>query len=328
MGILSKKRLTLFSLLMVMLSSCFYIKNGKNGAEVITLSTQVKHFLKDVEYISKLPRISGEPHHKEVQLMCATRFKQLGFQVELHDYGTGTNVIGVYPGIQAPAEKIVVSAHYDTVPNCNGADDNASGIAGVFETARLLASKKHNRTLIVACWDEEERKTVGSKAYVVREKNKGADIKMSYVYEMIGFKTRDSNTQKIPQGFELIYPQQVEHIQNNQSRGDFIALIYDDRATHLLSGVANHAKKNHLPVMQFEVSSNMKGSPAISDLRRSDHSAFWDVDYPAIMITDTANFRNQHYHCIKGDDNVESLDINFALQIVNTFTEIVEENLK
>jgi len=237
-----------------------------------------------------MPRLSGESHHKEVQQMCADRFNELGFEVEWHDYGSGVNVIGTLLGRQKPAEKIVLSAHYDTVPNCNGADDNASGIAGVFETAKLLASEPHNRTLVVACWDEEEKHVIGSTAYVQREKNNNADIKMSYVYEMIGYKNANSNSQQVPQGFELLYPQQVKTIQNNQKRGDFIALVFDESAALFVSTIPVTAKNHKLSVMQFEVSAKMKTSPVVADLRRSDHSAFWDADYPAVMITDTANF--------------------------------------
>lgn len=299
-----------------------------NKAEPSQISTQTERYIQDVAFISKMPRLSGELQHKKVQQLCVNRLHELGFQVELHDYGTGINVVGTLMGTQKPAEKIVLSAHYDTVPGCNGADDNASGVAGVFATAKLLVSKPHHRTLVVACWDEEEKKTVGSKAYVLREKNNNSDIKISYVYEMIGYKSDAPGSQQIPGGFELLYPQQVKAIQNNQNRGDFIAFIYDDNAADLLSGIGEIAKKNRLSVMQFEVSSKIKTSPVMADLRRSDHSAFWDADYPAVMITDTANFRNQNYHCLKGADNSDSLDVNFALKTINTLAELIAENLE
>lgn len=317
-----RKEVVFFGLLVVTSSSCKYIEYKLDEP------SQAEQYLHDIKVISKMPRTSGEPHHKNVQQMCANRFNDLGFQVELHSYGTGINVIGILLGKQKPTEKIIVSAHYDTVPNCNGADDNASGIAGVFATAKLLASKKHNRTLVVACWDEEEKKTIGSKAFIRREKNGNADIKMSYVYEMIGYKSNKARSQQIPKGFEVLYPHQTKTIQNNQNRGDFITLVYDENASDFLSDIPVIAKENNLSVMQFEVSTKMKKSPAIADLRRSDHSVFWDADYPAVMITDTANFRNQHYHCLNGADNVDSLVVDFALKTINTTAAVIEENLK
>ena len=327
MGNILIKRTIPLALLVLILSACNQVGNGEVKIEEPSLSIQKERFLRDVEFISQMPRISGQLHHKQVQDLCAKRFNELGFDVEHHDYGTGINVIGVYPGKQNPTEKILVSAHYDTVPDCNGADDNASGIAGVFETARLLASKEHDRSLIVACWDEEERKTLGSKAYVEREKNKETDIKMSYVYEMIAYTDNQPNSQQIPAGFERLYPLQVKQIHNNQKRADFIALIYDDKATEMLSTIVTHARRQNLPVLQFIVNSQFKTSPLAVDLRRSDHSAFWDEDYPAMMITDTANFRNPHYHCLDGEDNVETLDAEFAIKIINTLSKTIEDNL-
>jgi len=306
----------------LIMTACSQVDNEK-----IKLSTQTERFLHDVEFISKMPRTPGSEQHKEVQKLCAKRFNELGFEVELHDYGTGINVIGVYPGKHNPTEKILVSAHYDTVPDCNGADDNASGIAGVFETARLLVSKKYDRSLVVACWDEEERDTIGSIAYVEREKNNASDIKMSYVYEMIAYRNNQPNSQQIPAGFERLYPQQVKQIRSNQNRGNFIALVYDDKASEMLSTITSHAHMQNLPILQFKVSSQFKRSPLAADLRRSDHSAFWDADYPAMMITDTANFRNPNYHCLNNPDNVESLDAEFAIKIINTLSKTIEENL-
>ena len=315
------------ALLLLILSACNQVDNEEVKMEQPSLSIQKERYLRDVEFISQMPRIPGQKHHKDVQNLCAKRFNELGFDVEYHDYGTGVNVIGVYPGKQNPTEKILVSAHYDTVPDCNGADDNASGVAGVFETARLLASKEHDRSLVVACWDEEERDKIGSTAYVEREKNKATDIKMSYVYEMITYRNNQPNSQQIPAGFESLYPQQVERIRSNQNRGDFIALIYDDKASEMLSTIAAHAHRQNLPVLQFKVSSQLKSSPLAVDLRRSDHSAFWDEDYPAMMITDTANFRNPHYHCLNGEDNVGTLDVEFAIKIINTLSKTIEDNL-
>jgi len=317
----------LFGLVITTIPACY--QRGKNESlQTLSIATQEEQYLQDIKIISEMPRVSGEAHHKKIQHMCENRFKELGFQVELHDYGTGTNVIGTILGKHKPMEKVFVSAHYDTVPNCRGADDNASGVAGVFATAKILAEKQHNRTLVVACWDEEEKKTVGSKAYITREKNNNADIKISYVYEMIGYKRDKPNFQLLPKGFEFLYPHQVKAIKNNQNRGDFIALVYDEYAATYISSIQQIAKNNNLPIFQFEVSTKMKISPVAKDLRRSDHSVFWDADYPAVMITDTANFRNQNYHCLNGDDNAGSINVDFALKTVNTITSIIEESLK
>lgn len=323
----SKKTLVCFVTFALILVACSHLEKDNYSTKDAGLSKQKSRYIQDLEFISKLPRTPGSDHHKQVQKMCANRFKGLGFQVELHDYGSGVNVIGVLPGIQDPTEKTLVSAHYDTVPDCNGADDNATGIAGVLEIARLLIPKQYYRTLVVACWDQEEHQTLGSKEFVIREKNIGSEIKMSYVFEMIGYKSNKPNSQHIPSGFEMLYPKLVNQIQRNQKRGDFILLVYDELAAVMLSNIADYAEMQNLPLLQIEVSSNMKRSSSHHDLRRSDHSAFWDADIPAVMITDTANFRNQNYHCLKGADDFDSLDIDFAIKTINVISKTIEDNL-
>ncbi|KAF3981855.1 MAG: M20/M25/M40 family metallo-hydrolase [Methylococcales symbiont of Hymedesmia sp. n. MRB-2018] len=315
------------AILIFVLSACTQADNNNVIKEQRVLNTQAARYLDDVRYISEMSRVSGSTHHKKIQNMCAERFKDLGFEVEYHNYGTGTNIIGTLAGKGTGTEKVVVSAHYDTVPRCNGADDNASGVAAVLETARLLVTKKHEGTLVLACWDEEERGLIGSQAYVDREKSKATDIKLSVVYEMIGYSNIQPNSQRIPVGFEQLYPQQVKRILSNQNRGDFIALIYDDKAANMLSTVDFSVQQQNLSVLKFEVSSQLKSSVLAVDLRRSDHSAFWDADYPAIMVTDTANFRNQHYHCLHGEDNSSDIDAKFAIKAINTLTKIIAQNL-
>src|ERR1700755_2321856 len=132
-------------------------------------------------------RSPGTPHWQEIQDLCASRFEELGFTVERQQYATGVNVIGVKMRTRKPAERVVVSAHYDSVPNCPGADDNGSGVAGTLEVARVPSKSSHDRTLVVACWDEEERGLIGAKAYVAHEKAAGTNIVLALVFEMIGY---------------------------------------------------------------------------------------------------------------------------------------------
>src|SRR3982750_262283 len=135
------------------------------------------------------PRNPGKPHHQEVQDLCADRFASLGFDVERQTYATGVNVIGTLAGTKLPGERVIVSAHYDAVPNCEGADDNGTGTAATLEAARVLSKQDHDRTLVVACWDEEERGLIGSKAYVARAKAAGDNIVLALVFEMLGYRS-------------------------------------------------------------------------------------------------------------------------------------------
>ena len=102
--------------------------------------------LADVEWIAK-PRPPGSSHWRAVQLHCERTLRRYGFEVELHRDATGVNVIGVRSGGSQSHEQVVVGAHYDHLPGCPGADDNASGVAGALELARTLGPVDFQRTL-------------------------------------------------------------------------------------------------------------------------------------------------------------------------------------
>jgi Zn-dependent M28 family amino/carboxypeptidase len=258
------------------------------------------------------PRSPNTPHWQAVQDLCADRFAALGFTVERHSYTTGINVIGVRAGTKTPAERVVLSAHYDSVSNCAGADDNATGVAGTLEAARVLAKSSHARTLVVACWDEEERGLVGSKAYVAREKAAGAQIVLSLVFEMIGYRSSEPNSQRGDPQLEAIFPEAGAQIANNQYRGDFALVVNDESAVTAVADMQKVAKEVGLPIVNISLLAALKRS--LDPLRRSDHAPFWDADYPALFITDTADYRNPHYHCPQGQsDAIADIDVEFAM---------------
>ena len=260
------------------------------------------------------PRSPGTPHWQEVQDLCAERFAALGFEVERQTYATGVNVIGVLTGTTKPDERVVVSAHYDSVPDCPGADDNGTGVAATLEAARVLSLQPHDRTLVVACWDEEERGLIGSSAYVAREKAAGADIVLSLVFEMIGYRSTEPNSQKSDAQLEVIFPDAGDQIAANDYRGDFILVVNDETATAAVTDFQATAESIGLPVVNISLLAPLK--TAIDALRRSDHAPFWDADYPALMITDTADYRNPHYHCLQSMPDVLA-DIDFEFAVAN-----------
>lgn len=274
-------------------------------------------YQRDLERVTGA-RPPGTKHWRAVQDFCAKRLDALGYVVERHRYATGVNIIGKRLGTACPNEQVLVSAHYDGVSDCPGADDNASGVAGALEVARLLAARDHGRTSIVALWDEEERGLVGSRAYALRARVRGEVIRAAYVFEMIGYRNGEANSQRLPPGFDLLFPEQAKQIRDRESRGDFIAVVTDERETSQVAAALLKIAGWHsgLPVIILPLAADQKNSPLFSILRRSDHAAFWLADYPAIMITDTAEFRNTHYHCGAGPDTVDRLDVDFAAKII------------
>jgi hypothetical protein len=258
------------------------------------------------------PRSPRTPHWQVVQDLCAERFAALGFTVERHAYTTGINVIGVREGTSKPAERVLVSAHYDSVTNCVGADDNATGVAATLEVARVLSRQQHDRTLVVACWDEEERGLIGSSAYAARAKAAGDSIVLALVFEMIGYRSTAPMSQRTDPQLEAVFPDAAAQIAANEYRGDFALVVNDESASTAVADIQTVATQVGLPIVNISLLAALKRS--LDALRRSDHAPFWDADYPALFITDTAEFRNPHYHCPRGmSDAIADIDFEFAI---------------
>ena len=265
----------------------------------------------DLNFIAQ-NRPPGSPHWQAVQDLCRDRFEQNGFTVELHNYGSGVNVIGTKPGTERPDEQVLISAHYDHIPNCAGADDNATGVAGVLEAARIMGPASFARTVVLACWDQEEQGLIGAEAYAARARQQGQNIAMMVSLEMLGFRSFEPNSQRVPFGFDLLFPVQLAELEANQNRGDFLAVFPDTAAAGSANQMAAHAEAIGLPVFVLEITDALKSNPVAGDVRRSDHAAFWDQDYPAILATDTSEFRYDPYHCRGGTtDVVQNLDMEF-----------------
>lgn len=259
----------------------------------------------------------GRPGWQMAQDLCAQRFEELGFEVERQDYGTGINVIGMLPGSVEPEAHVLIGAHYDSVDGCLGADDNASGVAGTFEAARALgAAGPHARTLVVACWDEEERGLVGSIAYANAAKEANKKFVTSYSLEMIGYYSEEPGSQVVPQGFDILFPDETEMLAAQDNRGDFIALVSDTPSQPYIEVFEETAERIDLRTVRLEFNEDLMKNPILFAVLRSDHASFWLQGYPAVMVTDTANFRNSNYHCPGSRvDSPDDLNYDFAARV-------------
>lgn len=262
------------------------------------------------------PRPPGSPHWRAVQSLCQETLVAAGFAVELHRYPTGINVIGVLEG--ESEETVMLGAHYDHIPGCDGADDNASGVAAVLELAQVFARQTHRRRLVVACWDEEERGLIGSRAWVHDPANAEQDIALYVNFDGIAF-TRDvPNAQTVPKGFSVLFPDEVEALALTEHRGTFIAAITNGAGLSDADRFAEAAEHFGLPAVVLEVPRLLMMVPLAIDVRRSDHAPFWDRGVAAVMFTDTANFRSPAYHCRHEPDDVDSIDLGFATSVVRS----------
>ncbi len=277
-------------------------------------------YAEDLTFVAQV-RPPGSAHWQAVQDLCTSRLTEYGYEVVLDDYGTGTNVIGRRLGKSAPEQTVVVGAHYDHIEDCPGADDNASGVAATLEIARVLAEAELDRTLLIACWDEEERGLIGSKAFVASLVADMDDVVIDFTFDTIGFRSSEPDTQTVPNGFAGVFPDVYADVEANDFRGDFVAIITSALAHDQALTVADAADRIGLAKQVLEIPNGAENTAAFGDLRRSDHASFWSADYPAVFLTDTANFRNDHYHCIGGPDLVADIDVAFAVDITRATLE-------
>jgi len=279
----------------------------------------------DVTAIARARPPKSEHHHK-VRQLCRERLQQAGFLVELHDYGSGVNVVGRKPGFSKPSEQVIVSAHYDSVAKCPAADDNASGVAAVLETARVLATARFDRSLLVACWDESESGRRGSRAYAKRIRERNEQLTAAFVLESIGFVSSQPDSQRVPGDFARVFPDQALELVADDYRADFLLIITDNSTLEPPLRIKHHARSVDLDVSQLTLSARHKYD--LKEHRRRDQASFWAEQQPALLLTDTGSHRNQRVHCKAGVDSPDSLDYDFAHKVVRATLGAVVDTLQ
>lgn len=233
------------------------------------------------------------------------QFGESGATVEQQRYmirgRSFTNVRAFFGPKDAP--RVIVGAHYDACyegdnnPN-TGADDNASGVAGLLELARLLKREAPARAtveMVAYCTEEPPffgSKDMGSYRHAELLKQENADVRGVLVLEMIGYFSDEPGSQRYPIPFlKLCYP----------SKGNYIALVGGVGDRELIA-TAKKAMKGSAPLPVY--SSCIPR--AIESVHLSDHRNYWPFGYPAVMVTDTSFYRNPNYHL--ASDTWQTLD--------------------
>jgi len=203
---------------------------------------------------------------------------------------------------------IVIGAHYDTVPGSPGADDNATGVAVLLELARDIASGPLKYPVQLVAFDMEEYGYLGSSHHAAKYKQQQKSIRLMISLEMLGYCNHNPNSQTYPAGLKDFYP----------NSGNFIALIGTLRTVPDLINLSGKIRKSGQPCEWLSVPNR---GLIVPDTRRSDHVPFWDNGYPAILVTDTANMRNPHYH--QASDRIETLDLDFLAGVCRGLVEAI-----
>ncbi|MEW5949037.1 MAG: M28 family peptidase [Thermodesulfobacteriota bacterium] len=241
-----------------------------------------------------------------------------GLQVESQEvpfHGrTYRNIIGTLQG-KKDTDLLLVGAHYDAALGSPGADDNASGVAVLLETAHILSKYNPDNTIQFVAFTLEEPQfpvmtltfLIGSRHFAQEAGKKGQRYKGVLILESVGYTSERPQSQSLPPLVRIAAP----------DTGNFLAVVANRRSKNLLDGFCRSAAKwaPELKVVGYKVPFSGR---LIPEIRFSDHAPFWDQGYPALMLTDTAMFRNPNYHTPY--DRLETLDFNFMSGVAKAVT--------
>jgi hypothetical protein len=217
------------------------------------------------------------------------------------------------PGTSQADEIILVGAHYDSVLGCPGANDNGSGIAALLEISRLLGNRRFARTVRLVAFTNEEppfflRRDMGSKVYASQARKRKENIVAMLSLETMGYYSESPYSQQYPFPFSFFYP----HTAN------FIGFVGNLRSRQLVRQSLESFRRH----TQFP--SEGTAAPGwITGIGWSDHWSFWREGYRAIMVTDTALFRYDHYHT--SQDTPEKIDYNRLARVTKGLAQVVIE---
>jgi hypothetical protein len=240
----------------------------------------------------------------------------------LYPHLCGSNIVAIKPGL-ASKETLIIGAHFDTIRDSPGADDNTASVAALLELARVLGPCVFERSVVLAALDMEEIGFFGSKA-LVKQFSQDWKIDGAIVFESIAYTATDPGTQEVPPRIGRLYPGQTRKIKDREFVGDWTLVLYQKSSALLARSFAEglaYTSGPQTPIMMRDpmdihwlrrVIKRM--IPSALGFGRSDHISFWEAGIPAIMISDTANFRNPHYH--QPTDTPETLDYERVAAIV------------
>jgi hypothetical protein len=258
---------------------------------------------------------------KQAEDYIASVYEAIGLPVEKESYTYHdlivSNVVSrlhLGAGSDYPVCRYLLGAHYDSVEGTVGADDNASAVAVQLEVARhLMGLQRQGRSCIsvkfVSFALEEApvfmTRFQGSVVHARGMRARGEQLDGMLCLEMVGYACRESGCQGYPFPVNWMgYPK----------TGDFIGVVGNMPSRTLTRSIVKAFRRNpDLPVASLNVPLNGWPLPAV---RLSDHASFWDRGYPAVMITDSAFFRNPHYHL--PSDTMDKLDYDFMAELVES----------
>lgn len=277
------------------------LRHSKSGTRPSTVSLD-QDYLADIVKRLSFPRVYGTPKNAEAEELVANEFSKIFgscFRV-----GKTRNVCFGWP----QEARILVGAHFDSVPDTPGADDNASAIAVMLAVAKALGLR---RDVMYVAFNAEECDLAGSRVFVKEMAGEMKLLEQVHVLEMVGYRDRRPNSQKNP----------LPMIQA-PTTGDFLAVVANKGS--LVEQIVEAAGSISVPVVGLALPPGLPlaAIQQISPhLLRSDHAPFWEKNIPAVMWTDTSEFRNPNYH--QPTDTPDTLDYEFMAEVGKLLVEAV-----
>ena len=247
-----------------------------------------------VEALSYPRHFLKQPHsNRRAAEWIEDQFRSFGYRVQRQ--GAYYNLVTRPPGNQPVT---LVGAHFDSKPETPGADDNASAVVAMLAAARAISAHAPSAPVVFVAFNREEEGLIGSTDFVANFlPDGGLSVEKAHVLEMLGYADARPDTQKVPRGLP---------IRLLRDQGDFVAILGNRQSKRLVDLVMRTAKSYtpELPALGLKIGCGLENR--FAHLRRSDHAPFWDAKIPTVMWTDTAEFRNPHYH--QPSDTPETLD--------------------
>ena len=301
--------LLLLCVYLLLCSGCAAVQRQPQIAEPISSITPDRCEQELSSFLELGSRACWEPEETAATIDFLTRkleswgYKVIREPLDLPRYPGNANLIAEKVGRSEPNQILEIGAHYDSVGNL-GADDNGSGVIGVLEAARVFSTLETGRTVRFCLYACEEVGFLGSRHHVEQILAEPDEEVVGLInFEMIGY----TDTREDSQGA----PIRIPFLADLPRIGDFILVSGNFSSGWLGNRIEAHIDA-YEPQLKYYSANRISGF--FADAARSDHSPYWEADLDAIMLTDTANFRNPHYH--EDSDTIDTIDFQFMARII------------
>ncbi len=318
--LMEKKFISLFILLLIVCGISFVNAEDYGGLMIDSKAAieRIQDHLKRLTITIGERSVYKPENLKRTEEYIVSFYQDIGLPVkrepyQYHDFSVA-NIVAEISFCENPSTNYLLGAHYDSVAGTVGADDNASAIAVQLETARCLKALSEYQELDLAIkfvsFALEEppvygTRHMGSRVYADKARKEKEKIDGMICLEMVGYTCRQPGCQKYP--FPLMF-------MDYPKEGNFIGIVGNLSSGKFTRSLFNSFRKNsELPVIKLTVP---LGGWLLPSVRLSDHASFWDQSFKAVMVTDSAFYRNPHYHL--PSDTMDKLDSRFMAELVES----------